>query len=176
MGCLFQYIAAALVLLHLRSWFPHDQCSSMELGQTSGHLETWDKQPVFSVSTWAKFLGRSSRSGRKPRWTNCCQNLSFKDILFSRALLRLCLIRIKFQWGLDCVVEEDEAFSAKLKTKNTKGTCYWGKNFFLLESSSLEIWKILSKCKSDANVSEYRSKTGRQWVSFASFAGGHPQR
>lgn len=117
-----------------------------------------------------------SISGRKPGWTNCCQNLSFKDILFSRALLRLCSIRIKFQWVLDCVVEQDEAFSAKLKTKNTKGTCYWGKNFFLLEPSSLEIWKILSKCKSDANMSEYRSKTGRQWVSFASFAGGHPQR
>lgn len=39
-----------------------------------------------------------------------CQNLRLKDVLFSRALLGLWLIRIKFQWFLDCVVEQDETF------------------------------------------------------------------
>lgn len=180
----FTGYAAALDLLHLQSWLLHDQRSSME---------DWSKTPVAWSNIWTSrnvrqtasvlwfHLGKTSRkiksrSRRKPGWTNRCQNLSLKDVLFSRALLGFCLIRIKFQWFLDYVIEQDEAFFAKLKMKNTKGTCYWVKNFFLLEPSSPEIWKILSKCKSYANMPEYRSETGKQWVSFASFAGGHPQR
>lgn len=35
-----------------------------------------------------------------------CQNRGLKDVLFSRALLGLCLIRVKFQCFLDCVLDK----------------------------------------------------------------------
>lgn len=130
--------------------------------ETSGHLEMQNKQPVLSSSTWMELEDKEQK--QEEAWMNKnCQNRSLEDVLFSRALLGLCLIRVKFQCFFGLCFEQDKSFCSKLKLKNTKGTCYWVKSFFSSEPSP-EMWKILSKCRSYANMTEYRHVTGKEGV------------